>query len=147
MTTAIESLYKLKKKCESEHFKGWDPYDGLNSKIFQALPFFKDSALCRVVLIHGFKRCPINLRKIALVPKEYNAKGLGLFLQGYCNLYKVVEANPDLAGSCGTLTEISVKIQELADLLISLQSKGYSGVCWGYNRRDGFSFFRSIRQR
>ena len=133
MTTAIESLYKLKKYCESEHFKGWDPYDGLNSKIFQALPFFKDSALCRLVVIQGFKRCPINLRKIALVPKEYNAKGIGLFLQGYCNLYKVVEANPDLAGSCGTLTEISVKIQELADLLISLQSKGYSGVCWGYN--------------
>ena len=133
MTTAIESLYKLKKYCESEHFKGWDPYDGLNSRLFQSLPFFKNSALCRLVVIQGFKRCPINLRKIVLVQKEYNAKGIGLFLQGYCNLYKAVKANPDLAGFSGTATEISGKIQELADLLISLQSKGYSGSCWGYN--------------
>lgn len=130
---AIEPLAKLKQYCEFEHFKGWDPYDGLNSKIFRTLPFFKDSALCRLVVIQGFKRCPVNLRKIALVPKEYNAKGIGLFLQGYCNLYKAVEDNPDLADSCGTLKEISGKVHELADLLISLQSKGHSGACWGYN--------------
>ena len=129
----IESFVKLKQYCESEHFKGWDPYDGLNSKVFQALPFFKKSAVCRLIVIQGFKRCPVNLRKIALVPKEYNAKGIGLFLQGYCNLYKVVEKNPDLADSFGTLSDISGKIHELAELLISLRSKGYSGACWGYN--------------
>ena len=128
-----KSFNVLKNYCECEHFKGWDPYDGLNSKVFQALPFMKESALCRLIVIQGFKRCPINLRKIALIPKEYNAKGIGLFLQGYCNLYKVVENNSDLAKCCGTLSEISEKIHELAELLISLQSKGYSGACWGYN--------------
>ena len=133
MMNVIESFVKLKQYCESEHFKGWDPYDGLNSKVFQALPFFKKSAVCRLIVIQGFKRCPVNLRKIALVPKEYNAKGIGLFLQGYCNLYKVVEKNPDLADSFGTLSDISGKIHELAELLISLRSKGYSGACWGYN--------------
>ena len=50
----------------SEQFKGWDPYDGLNSKVFQALPFLKNSALCRLVVIQGFKRSPINFRKIAM---------------------------------------------------------------------------------
>ena len=127
------SFCLLRSYCESQHFKGWDPYDGLNSKVFQAIPFLKKSALCRLVVIQGFKRCPINLRPLALVPKEYNAKGIGLFLQGYCNLYRVIKANPDLVQILGSSDVVLGRISELADLLISLQSKGYSGACWGYN--------------
>ncbi len=129
----LVSLSNLKKYCEAQNFKGWDPYDGLNSKIFMAIPFLNKSALCRLVVIQGFKRCPVNLRKIAFVPKEYNAKGIGLFVQGYCNLYKVVSKRPDLAADFGTSEELLGKIHELSKLLISLQSKGYSGACWGYN--------------
>ena len=131
--TAADSLSSLKSYCESEQFKGWDPYDGLNSKVFQALPFLKNSALCRLAVIQGFKRSPINFRKIAMVPKEYNAKGIGLFLQGYCNLYKAVCGNQQLQDAFGTQAQLMDKINELAELLISLQSKGYSGACWGYN--------------
>ena len=130
---ATDSLSSLKSYCESEQFKGWDPYDGLNSKVFQALPFLKNSALCRLAVIQGFKRSPINFRKIAMVPKEYNAKGIGLFLQGYCNLYKAVCGNQQLQDAFGTQAQLMDKINELAELLISLQSKGYSGACWGYN--------------
>ena len=129
----IDSLKLLQSYCESEQFKGWDPYDGLNSKVFQALPFLKNSALCRLAVIQGFKRSPINFRKIAMVPKEYNAKGIGLFLQGYCNLYKAVCGNQQLQDAFGTQAQLMDKINELAELLISLQSKGYSGACWGYN--------------
>ena len=128
-----KSFNVLKNYCECEHFKGWDPYDGLNSRVFQSLPFLNKSALCRLVVIQGFKRCPVNLRKIAFVPKEYNAKGIGLFVQGYCNLYKAVSKRPDLAAILGTSEELLGKIHELSKLLISLQSKGYSGACWGYN--------------
>lgn len=130
---ATDSLSSLKSYCESEQFKGWDPYDGLNSKVFQALPFLKNSALCRLAVIQGFKRSPINFRKIAMVPKEYNAKGIGLFLRGYCNLYKAVCGNQQLQDAFGTQAQLMDKINELAELLISLQSKGYSGACWGYN--------------
>lgn len=133
MEQFITSFNKLKSYCEKEQFKGWDPYDGLNSKIFQALPFFKNSALCRLIVIQGFKRCPFNLRPIAMVPKEHNAKGIGLFLSGYCNLYHAVNKEPSLATICGSEQEIKDKINELANLLISMQSKGYSGACWGYN--------------
>jgi rhamnogalacturonyl hydrolase YesR len=126
-------MKSLKSYCESEQFKGWDPYDGLNSKVFQALPFLKDSALCRLAVIQGFKRSPVNFRKLAMVPKEHNAKGIGLFLQGYCNLHKAVSTNPDLAESFGSEKEMMARVEELADLLISMQSKGYSGACWGYN--------------
>lgn len=133
MSFFMTSLMKLKNYCESENFQGWDPYDGLNSRIFQALPFFKNSSLCRLMVIQAFKRCPLNLRRLAIVPKEYNAKGIGLFLQGYCNLYKAVLANPKLESHLGTGNKIKERINELAELLISLQSKGYSGACWGYN--------------
>lgn len=129
----LNSFKKLKLYCEAEGFKGWDPYDGLNSKVFQTLPWLKQSALCRLVMIQGFKRSPWNLRRIAMVPKEYNAKGIGLFLQGYCNLYNAVGQRPELAQELGSKEELLARINELAELLISLQSKGYSGACWGYN--------------
>lgn len=129
----ITKYRSLRSYCEAEGFKGWDPYDGLNSKVFQALPFLKHSALCRLIVIQGFKRCPFNLRKLALVPKEYNAKGIGLFLQGYCNLYKAVIAVPGLEEELGTAQELRKQIHFLAELLISLQTPGYHGACWGYN--------------
>lgn len=133
MISLVNSFNSLRRFCESQQFKGWDPYDGLNSKVFQAIPFLKKSAFCRLIVIQGFKRCPVNLRPLAWVPKEYNAKGIGLFLQGYCNLYKVVYDRPELMEEFGTKEVILKQIHELAELLISMQSKGYSGACWGYN--------------
>lgn len=130
----IESFVKLKNYCEKEEFKGWDPYDGLNSKLFQKLPLLKRSSLCRLVVIQGFKRCPVNLRPLALIPKEYNAKGIGLFLGGYCNLYKAIEINKNLEQYIGFKEQLISKIKDLSSLLISLRSQGsYHGACWGYN--------------
>jgi len=124
-----DSFQSLKTYCENQNFAGWDPYDGLNSKIFQSTPF-KKWDLARLAWIQGFKRSPINFRKLLLIPKEHNAKGIGLFLTGYCNLYKVADSgNADF----GTKEEIKSQIVKLAELLISMQSLGYSGACWGYN--------------
>lgn len=131
---ALDSFLALKKYCEKEHFKGWDPYDGLNSRLFQAMPLLKRFALCRLLVIQGFKRMPVNMRRLALVPKEYNAKGIGLFISGYCNLYKILEKYPDLSCAVGNLACVKNRIVELSELLISLRSVGdYSGACWGYN--------------
>lgn len=135
----LDSFSRLKTYCESQDYKGWDPYDGLNSKVFQALPGLKKSALCRLAVIQGFKRCPINLRRLAVVPKAYNAKGIGLFLQGYVNLYRLVKVNGQLSENLGTEEEIIGKIKYLANLLLSMRSDklltkdGYHGACWGYN--------------
>lgn len=130
----IDSFVRLKKYCEREGFKGWDPYDGLNSKLFQKIPILKRFALCRLIVIQGFKRCPFNLRPLAMVPKEYNAKGIGLFLSGYCNLYRAVVNKPLLAKKLGSLAELKKQINELAEILIDLRSKhDYHGACWGYN--------------
>lgn len=132
MWDIFESFAALRSWCEAERFKGWDPYDGLNSKIVQALPL-KKSRFCRLAVIQIFKRSPINLRKIACVPKKYNTKGLALFLQGYCNLYNAVSGNSSFSNRIGEKSIILDIVNELSDLLLSLQSKGYNGACWGYD--------------
>lgn len=130
----FKSLMSLRQYCEDEHFKGWDPYDGLNSKVAQCLLPLKHSAFLRLCVIQGFKRCPVNLRRLALVPKEFNAKGVALLLQAYCNFYLTVQADEILHSELGTLDELKSAVDSLAQLLISLRSNGdYHGSCWGYN--------------
>ena len=133
MKETLESFIKLKNYCEGEQFKGWDPFDGLNSKVLKTILPLKYSATLRLIVIQGFKRCPLNLRPIFGVPKEYNAKGIGLFLQGYCNLYRLLKQKPSLVNKLGSKEGVLSRIHELSKLLISLRSKGYHGSCWGYN--------------
>ncbi|MBV7269246.1 delta-aminolevulinic acid dehydratase [Winogradskyella luteola] len=123
------SFKKLKSYCEEENFRGWDPYDGLNSKLFQATPL-KHWRFARLAWIQLFKRNPINLRSLLRVPKEYNSKGISLFLYGYCNLYEIAKSGNNKYGS---EKEVLDKINFLSDLLIKLRSKGYKNACWGYN--------------
>ena len=116
-----ESFNKLIKYCEKENFKGWDPYDGLNSWVIQKTPL-KKSRFIKLAWIQFFKRSPINFRNITGVKKDYNPKGLGLFITAYCNLYKI-EPKP----------EYREKIISLSNQVIKLNTEGYSGACWGYN--------------
>lgn len=117
----INSFEILKEYCESQEFKGWDPFDGLNSPLIQNT-FFGKLRIFRLAWIQLFKRNPINLRTLVGIKKEYNPKGLGLFLSGYCNLHTI---NPK--------QEYLDKIDFLGDEILKLQTKGYSGACWGYN--------------
>jgi hypothetical protein len=116
-----ESFDKLRYFCEIEQFKGWDPYDGLNSWVIQKTPLGK-SRFFRLAWIQFFKKNPINLRSLFGIKKDYNPKGLGLFLIGYCNLFKKEPKE-----------EYLDKINFLASQLLKLQTNGYSGACWGYN--------------
>ena len=117
-----KSLERLRAYCEKEQFKGWDPYDGLTSRVFQSLPGIRKVRLFRLIWIQAFKRNPLNLRKLFLIKKEYNPKGVGLFLNGYCNLYKLEPRE-----------EYKTQIRFLADKVVELVTEGYSGACWGYN--------------
>ena len=117
-----DSFQKLKNYCEGEQFRGWDPFDGLTSKVFQSIPLIRKNKLFRLFWIQLFKKNPVNLRRIFMIKKDINPKGLGLFLNGYCNLYKM---NPK--------KEFLEKIKTLTDHIISLKTAGYSGSCWGYN--------------
>ena len=123
MSDKIEKAFtKLSYYCEKEAYKGYDPYDGLNSTFFKSIPFLSKNRLFRLIWIQTFKRSPLNLRPLTGVSKGYNPKALGLFLSGYCNLYRV---KPD--------NEYLDKINFFTGKLTELQNKNWSGACWGYN--------------
>lgn len=134
MNQAIESFIELSEYCKSQAFKGWDPYDGLNSRVFQAIPFASRSSLMRLIVIQGFKRSPINLRRLAWVSKEYNPKGVALCLHAYANIAELLKAKPQLQAILGSADEAMEQCDDLARILLSLRSQGeYHGACWGYN--------------
>ena len=114
------SLKRVNSYCQDCNWSGYDPYDALNSPLLRALSL-KKKAL-RIVFVHFMKKLPINLRPFLGIRKDYNPKGIGLFLWSYAKLYK----------STGN-SELLKKIDFFLDLLESLKSKGYSGNCWGYN--------------
>src|SRR5919107_5034760 len=58
-------------------FAGHDPFDALNSRLFQATPL-RRSRLARLAWTQAFKRSPVNLRRLALVPEGRNPKGTAL---------------------------------------------------------------------
>jgi hypothetical protein len=107
--------------CRAHDFAGYDPYDGLNSLLFQSTPL-RDSRLARLAWTQLFKRSSVNFRKLTGVPRERNAKGLALF------------ALAALANYRRTRTwEAEVEARELLDDLIAMSLKGFKGACWGYN--------------
>src|SRR5882762_7270278 len=63
--------------CRDHDFAGYDPFDGLNSRLFQASPL-KNSRTARLLWTQFFKRSPINFRQLGRIPPERNAKGLAL---------------------------------------------------------------------
>ena len=109
-----DSYDALSNYIKKGNFQGWDLFDGLSSKIFKHSPFYR-SQILRLAWIQLFKRSPINFRKITLVPKGYNAKGLALFASGLISSGKVEEA------------------RSILDLLKGMTCSGYNGTSWGYN--------------
>ena len=117
-----EAFRILHNYCVEEGYKGYDPYDGLNSTVFQSLPLLNRNKYARLVWIQFFKLFPLNLRKLVGIKKEYNPKALGLFLSVYCNLSEMRTGN-----------DYSDKISFFHKQLLSLISLNWSGACWGYN--------------
>jgi len=117
-----DSFLALKQYCEIEGYKGYDPYDGLNSRLFQRLPVLPKHKLTRLACIQFFKRSPFNFRKLAGIEKEFNPKAMGLFLSAYCKLFKVEQKK-----------EYREKIDFFINKILESVTPGYSGACWGYN--------------
>lgn len=135
VNTIEEALHRLHIYCRECNWKGYDPYDGLHSRVFQALPF-KRSRLCRLAWIQLFKRLPFNLRPLILVPKVDNPKGLGLFARGLLQLGQNDFAWPGWEDAA-----------RIFDRLERLRSPGYEPWCWGYDFDwQGRAFFVQANQ-
>jgi hypothetical protein len=107
--------------CRAQDFTGYDPYDALNSRLFQATPL-KHSRTARLVWTQFHKRSPINFRSLVRVPPERNSKGIALFALAALADYR----------RTGT-KETEIEARELLEDLMSMGLKGFKGAAWGYN--------------
>jgi rhamnogalacturonyl hydrolase YesR len=80
-----ESFDRLKRYCEKENYKGWDPFDGLSSRLFQSMPVIRSNRYARLAWIQ-------------------------LFLTGYCNLYQQ-QPLEDYLSRIHTLAEKIIDLQ------------------------------------
>ena len=118
-----QGLEKLKTYIEKNDYRGYDPYDALESPFFK-WPFLRSNKLIRFGTQQLAKRLPFSIRPILLVPKGYNPVTLGLSIQAYAYLYKADAKNRN---------EYLSKINHLVDDLKTLIPEGFSGACWGYD--------------
>ena len=96
--------------CRSNDWAGYDPYDALNSLLFQRIPFL-DSRVPRLALTQLLKRSPVNFRPFLMIPKTHNPKAIALFLSAFLKLKKV-----------GLLDDINL-IPSMVRKLIDLRSQ------------------------
>jgi len=120
MSRIQHSLERLEKWVERSSWMGFDTHDALNSQLLRRLSF--GNRFLGIIFIQILKRLPINLRPALGIKRDYNPKGMGLFLSSYLKKYQFTGDEIDL-----------LKAEFLIEWLKGNASIGYSGYCWGYN--------------
>ena len=114
------AILKLATYCEAHNWSGYDPYDALNSRLLQYLPFL-DFRLSRIAATQLLRRCPFNLRRLLLIPPTQNAKAIALFLSAYLKLETIgLSKQQDFPGL-------------MMERLIALRSTDLRYWSWGYS--------------
>jgi len=116
--TAYDDLFAW---CREHDFAGHDPFDALNSRLFQATPLAQ-SRNARLLWTQIVKRSPADVRALVRVPAERNAKGIALFALAQIANYRRLKTQ-----------EAGWRVREFLSGLLSMKIEGYSGACWGYN--------------
>src|SRR5215217_5464709 len=121
MAEEFEQVYeRLSAWSRARDYAGHDPFDALNSRLFQWTPL-RRSRLARLAWTQAFKRSPVNLRPLALVPAGRNAKGTALFALAALSRFRAT-------GGEGPRREARAL---LGELLAARAETG--GAAWGYN--------------
>ncbi|HKB66660.1 MAG TPA: hypothetical protein VKC61_12465 [Pyrinomonadaceae bacterium] len=107
--------------CRAHDFAGYDPFDALNSRVFQLTPLSR-SRTARLIWTQAIKRFPLNLRPLVLIPPQKNSKGLALFALATLSTYRRLKT-----------TEAETDARALLDELSRARVQGYKGAAWGYN--------------
>jgi hypothetical protein len=127
MPTDLEQIYeRLFAYCAEQEFAGYDPFDGLNSRVFQVTPL-QGFRLTRLAWLQVFKRSSVNLRPALFVKKSVNPKAVALFALAELSRFRAT-------GDVGH--EINAK--DLIDRLLKLKIKGETAdglttTAFGYN--------------
>jgi hypothetical protein len=115
-----DTLRKLLAYCRQNDWAGHDPYDALNSKLFNIFPIL-DTKIPRIVMTQALKLSPVNVRGLLGVPKTQNPKALAVFLASFLNMpSEHVSDREDL-------------IKNMIRLIASKKSPDVSYWCWGYS--------------
>src|SRR5680860_94338 len=117
LETTTQSLLSY---CCANNWEGYDPYDALNSRIFQFIPLL-DARLPRLVFTQVLKRIPFNIRPILFIPKTQNSKAIGVFLMSLIRLKRL-----------GLLDEKEL-VNSMIETLDDRRSPDISYYCWGYS--------------
>ena len=118
----IQTAYdELLSWCRQHDFAGHDPFDALNSRLFQATPLAQ-SRNARFIWTQLVKRSPADVRALVRVPAERNAKGMALFALAQIAHYRRVKTK-----------EAATGVNEFLSSLMAMKVNGYSGAAWGYN--------------
>lgn len=120
LSDARNCIQRMLSHVELADYRGYDPYDALNSPIVRRLG--TGSKWVRIGFTQLLKRSPVNLRPLLGVEKGHNPKAIGLFIWGYTRLYSLDKDARFLE-----------RIDYLLDLLERLRSVGCPGHSWGYN--------------
>lgn len=122
MREEFEPVYEaLSAWCRARGYAGHDPFDALNSRLFQSTPF-RRSRLARLAWTQAFKRSPVNLRSLARVPAERNSKGTALFALAALARFRATRDAGD-----------EREARELLDNLLAAKIETAHGAAWGYN--------------
>ena len=122
MSDKLEGAYeRLAAWCRDRNYEGHDPFDGLNSRLFQSTPL-KNSRVARLAWTQLFKRSPFNLRGVTGVPAEKNSKGTALFALAALARFRRERTK-------GAEAEARTFLREL----LAARLDGFSSAAWGYN--------------
>ena len=127
------SIKQLHNWIMVNNYKGYEPFDGLSSKL-RFLTFhnwFAERVLQQLVL-----RCPFHIRPLMGIKTKHSTKGMGYFAKGFIHLWNVTKDE-----------KYKIDAKKCLDWLIENQNKNYSGACWG-NHFDyasrGFQLPKSV---
>lgn len=107
--------------CREREYAGHDPFDALNSRLFQSTPL-KGSRLARLAWTQLFKRSPVSLRRFVRVAVEKNSKGTALFALAALARWRRERTTAAEREARSLLTD-----------LLAARIDGLSGAAWGYN--------------
>lgn len=120
LTTTLDQT-QAHLKVEAYH--GYDPYDGLESPLFR-LPILSHAKIPRWGFQQVLKRIPFQIRPLLGIAKGYNPVTLALAIQGLVSRDRADQSAADSRRS---------EVEHLVSELDRLQSRGFSGACWGYD--------------
>ena len=107
--------------CRARGYAGHDPYDALGSRLFRATALNRSRA-ARLLWTQAFKRSPVNLRRLALVPAGRNAKGTALFALAWLARFRTLRTK-----------EAEAEARKLLGELLAARLEARHGAAWGYN--------------